>query len=263
MSQTGSGRVGFFEDFIAATDDDILAVADADGLRYNDIFIVAQSGQADIVGVTGVPNGVMRFNGAGAAADGFALLSAPMKPSTQGTVSVEVRMKASAVTAWRWFFGLASTVDRDESVSPFSLSGTTLTANNAGQAVGFYFDTAATTDDVRWMASNAGTAFTGAKGLNNVLLGSLGTRMNTTLVADKWIYMRVELDADGAARGYYGDVTTDPGNTGPQLKAAIAGGNLDATAAYVPYFHCVDTSTGDANYDVDFFGGSAGRDWAY
>ena len=264
MAQAGNGNVRVWEDFIAGSDDDILAVVDADGLRFNDIFISAVSGQLDIINLKTEPNGVWRFNGAGGAGDGFALTTAPFQPSTQGTISAEVRMKASAVTAWRWYFGMAETIDQDEPVCPFTLSGTTLTANNAGQAFGLYFDTAATTDDVRFMLSSDGvasTTVTNRKG--SAALGSLGTRLNTTLAADSYIYIRAEVDPNGAIRMYYGDVTLDPGNTGPQLVADIAGGSLDQTAFLIPYFFCVDTSTGDANYDVDFFGAMGGRDWAY
>lgn len=265
MAQGDTGYVRAWEDFVAGSDDDILAVADADGLRFNNIFITAVSGQLDIVNLLTEPNGVWRFNGAGGAGDGFALTTSPFQPSTQGTITAEVRMKASAVDAWRWFFGFAETIDRDESVSPFTLSGTTLTANNAGQAFGFYFDTAATTDDVRFMASNDGVALTTV--INNAdgatALGSLGTRISTTLVADSYIYVRVEIDPSGAVRGYYGDVTVDPGNTGPRLFAELPAATIDQTAFLRPYFFCVDTSTGDANYDVDFFGGWGGRDWSY
>lgn len=263
MAQGGHGSIGFFEDFKSNSDDDILAVVDANGLAWNDIFIVAQSGQLDIIGLATETGGVMRFNGAGGAADGVALISAPMSPSVNGAISTEIRFKASAVTAFRFFFGWAETVDRDENVIPFSLSGTTLTANNAGQCAGVYFDTAATADDVRFMASSDGVAATSAKGLNGVVLGSLGKAFGTSLVADSYIYIRIEMDPDGAVRAFYGDVTTDPANNGPKLLGGLAAGVLDTTALYTPLFHIVDTSTGDANYDVDFFGGEGYRDWSY
>ena len=265
MPQSGTGYVEIFEDFTGITEDTDLAIVDADGLRYNNILIVAQSGDVAMNANVTSPNGLATFSGAGGAADGIAILTAPFQPSTQGTISTEIRFRLSAVTAERFFFGFASTVDRDETVVPFSLSGTTLTANNAGSACGFHFDTAATTDDVRFSVSLAGAAATGLTNrAANAALGALGTRMNTTLVADSFIYMRVEIDENAGIRAYYGDVTTDPANTGPKLVVDIAGGShIDRTALFHPYFHCVDTSTGDATLTVDFFGAKGGRSWSY
>lgn len=264
MAQSDNGRVRAWEDFVAGSDDDILAVADADGLRFNDIFISAVSGQLDIVNLLTEPNGVWRFNGAGGAGDGFALTTSPFQPSTQGTITAEVRFKASAVDAFRFFFGMASTIDRDEPVSPFTLSGTTLTSNNAGSAFGFYFDTAATTDDVRFQSSVAGVAQTTVvNGVDNTALGSLGKRVSTTLVADSYIYMRVEIDDSGSVRAYYSDVTVAPQGTGYKHYVTLPAGTVDRTAFLRPYFICLDVSTGDANFDVDFFGAWGGRDWSY
>ena len=82
----------------------------------------------------------------------------------------------------------------------FTLSGTTLTANNGGNVYGIYYDTAATTDDIRAMASVSGTASTAALTDGGTAYGSLGIRANTTLVADSWNYVRVILDPDGRGR---------------------------------------------------------------
>lgn len=260
MSQGGHGLISVFEDFqgaIAAT------LSDATEYSFNDLRIAAISGNVAQDIVVTAPNGIITFSGAAGATDGVALYSMPFQPSTQGTISMEVRFKLSALTSWGAFIGWQETVSVAEPVNPFTLSGTTLTSNDGGNVFGIYYDTAATTDDWRTHASVDGTELTTAKGLNSTALGALGTRANATPVAASWMYARVEIDPDGAGRVYYGDVSTDPGNTGPKLVGSIEAGNLDQTALYHPIAILVDPGTADPLWSVDFFGARAGRNWSY
>ena len=260
MAQSGRGKIVVFEDFQSAI---AQTLTDATEYRFNDLRLAAISGNvAQDIDVT-AGNGITTFSGAGGAADGIGIYSMPFKPSTQGTLTMQIRFKTSALTSYGFFVGFQETVAVAEPVNPFTLSGTTLTANNGGNVFGMYYDTAATTDDVRAMVSVDGTAATTAVTEANVQYGSLGVRANTTLVAAKWQYARVEIDADGAARAYWGDQTLDPGNTGPKLIATLKAGTLDTTALYHPIAILVDPSTNDPLHSVDFFGAEAYRDWAY
>jgi hypothetical protein len=260
--QSTYGKLAFNEDFlgIGAT----AAIADATaGTRYNDIGLIAISGQTDLDYTVDEPNGVISFTGAGGAADGIVLYSAPMRPDRNGTIWVEARFKNASATDWRQFVGFVSTLNQAEMVNPFTLSGTTLTANNAGEAVGFYTDAGATTDDFRFLSSTAGVAdLTAAYSytLDGQTVGTLGIRANATLTADSYCIARVEIDPDGTARGYFGHESMR-NTTGLTLVATMKSGTLTTTSLYFPVCLQVATSTGDPLIEIDYFRGGGNRYW--
>lgn len=263
MIQGGRGKIEVFEDFngiaAAATISDATA-----GTRYNDITIIAVSGDVAMDHTVDEGGGVASFSGAAGAADGVVITTSPCIPSGNGTMIVEARCKVSAVTDYRFFCGFQQTVSLSETVNPFTLNGTTLTANAAGEVVGFYYDTQATTDDFRFMAGSNSAASTAAA-LDYALggattLGSLGVRTNTTLTADRWFIARVELDADGTARGYFGDETMANVN-GLTHIATLKAGDLSTTVAYFPIVQMLEQSTGDPTHEIDYFLFRANRDW--
>ena len=262
MTQSGRGVVRVFEDFTSGI---AQTLTDATEYRHGQVRLAAISGDVAMDIVVTAPNGIATFSGAAGAADGVAIYAMPFQPSTQGTITMCVRWKVSALTSYGFFIGWQETVSVAEPVNPFTLSGTTLTSNNGGNAFGIYYDTAATTDDVRTHASLDGTELTTALDLNGTALGALGTRANTTLVADTWMYAQVEIDDSGEGRVFYGDQTLFPGTigAGPKLIGSIAKGNLDRTALYHPIAILVDPSTNDPLHSVDFFEAYAGRSWAY
>lgn len=269
--QDSFGKIGAFEDFIRPFEDTDTTIVDADGLMYNNTLIVAISGDVAANSTVDESNGVIQFSGAGGAGDGIALLQAPMRPDRNGTIVVGGRCKTSSVTDFRFFGGFVQTVDRDETVAPFSLSGTTLTANSVGETVGFYFDSAATTDDFRLMSASAGVADTaaavrvgekvrGISGQATTTLGSLGVRCGVTPTADKYWVWKVELDPDGTVRGWFGDETM-ANTTGLTLIGTIAAGALSASVLYFPMQFMVAVSTGDPLLEVDYFYSNGNRYW--
>lgn len=258
------GRIGFFEDFYgsAAT----FSIADATaGTRYKDVCLVAISGQSEIDFTVDESNGVISVNGAGGAADGIAFIGTPMRPDRNGTMSMGARFKNSSATDYRCFVGWQQTASLSETVNPFTLSGTTLTANNGGEAVGFYFDSAATTDDFRFMASSAGTADTTAAVFNHLTstkttLGSLGIRCNATIAADKYSVAQVNIDPNGRVEGFFGDESM--ANTNGLTKiATLDSGTMSATVLYFPVLILVASSTGDPIGEVDYFWCDGNRYW--
>lgn len=260
MSQSGFGKVMVEEDFTSAI---AATLSNATEYRHGDVRLAAISGDVAMdIDVT-AGNGIATFSGAGGAVDGIGIYALPFKPSTNGTMTMEVRFKTSALTSYGFFVGWAETVAVAEPVNPFTLSGTTLTSNNTGNTFGLYYDTAATTDDVRAHVSVDGVELTTALTEGGTAYGALGIRANTTLVAAKWQYARVEIDPDGAARAYWGDQTIDPAGSGPKLVASLRAGNLDTTALYHPIAILVDPSTNDPLHSVDFFRAWGYRDWSY
>ena len=258
------GRIGFFEDFLGAPAASTISDATA-GTRWNEVTLVAISGDVAMDHTVDESGGVASFSGAAGAADGVALLGSPMQPSTNGTIVAGGRFKVSAATDYRFFGGLQETISLSETVNPYTLSGTTLTANAAGNVLGFYYDTQATTDDFRFMAgTNSAAATTGALSYalsGATTLGSLGIRCNATLTADKWMVWRIELAPDGSARAYFGDETM-ANTTGLTLIASLKSGVVSSTALYVAHMHLAEQSTGDPTHEVDYFYQHGNRDWA-
>jgi len=257
------GRIGFFEDFGGYNATASIADATA-GTRYNQISLVAVSGAVDFINTVDESGGVASFSGAAGAGDGIAMFGAPMQPSTNGTVSMGARFKGASATDLRVFVGWAETVSLAEPVNPFTLSGTTLTSNDGGNAVGFYTDTAATTDDFRFHYSLDGAEATTAAlehaREGSTTLGALGIRAGCTITADSWYVAKVEINPDGRCSGFFGG----PG-MGNQLGlthvATMKSGTFDQTALVYPVLYLLAESTGDPLLECDYFWARGFREW--
>lgn len=269
--QSRYGRIGSgFEDFtgIAAT----FSLADATaGTRHNNYCLVAISGQSEVDFTVDESNGVISLNGAGGAADGVAIIGSPMRPDRNAPMTMEARFKNSSASDYRAFIGWQQTVSLSETVNPFTLSGTTLTANAAGEVVGFYTDSQATTKDFRFMSGSNSAADTSAacivgsavSSLNAgaTTLGSLGIRAGVTLTADKYSIARVILNPDGSAEGYFGDETMANSPKGPVHIATVKAGPLNTAVLYFPVLLLVAQSTGDPIAEVDYIDSYGNRYW--
>ena len=267
--QSVFGKWQVFEEFnglVATT-----TISDATAVRYNQLSLIAISGDTDMVSTVDESGGVLAFTGAGGAGDGVAIISSPMQPSTNGQIVMEARFKNSSATDFRCWVGWQETVSLTETVNPFTLSGTTLTSNDGGNAVGFYVDTAATTDDFRFHASLDGTELTTAavqagSGLPSAptTLGALGVRAGVTLTADSYYVARVIINNNGTAEGWFGhDTMAGGGALAPRMVARLtASGAVDQTALYYPIIMLLASSTGDPTPEIDYFGATANRDWA-
>lgn len=261
MAQSEFGKIVLEEDFTSAL---AQTLTDATEYRYGQFRLAAISGDVAMDVVVDEGNGVATFSGAAGAGDGVGIYTLPFIPAYNAPLTLEVRAKHSAVTDLRVFVGFAQTVSVAEPVNPFTLSGTTLTANNTGETFGIYYDTQATTDDFRAMASSAGVADTAAVNEDSgSTFGALGVRANSALAADSWWYARIEVDPNGAARAYYGDVGNDPNNTGPKRVCQLKAGTLSATTALHPIVLLLEQSTGDPLHHVDFVRVTGYRDWRY
>jgi len=263
--QSAYGRLAIFEDFAGYQASATISDATG-GTLYNDLTLIAISGDVAWVNVVDESGGVGSFSGAAGAGDGIAITTGMVfQPSTNGPIAMEARFKKGSATDLQIFVGWQETVSLSETVNPFTLSGTTLTSNNGGNVVGFYADSTATTDDFRFHSSLDGTESTTAA-LKYALggattLGDLGVRCNATLTADSYYIARLEIDPDGAARGYFGH-TSMANKEGLTLIAHMKAGTLDQTALYYPLLLMVDASTGDTLDEVDYFAAKGNRDWA-
>lgn len=137
--------------------------------------------------------------GTGIAADGVALAGpAAVWEAEEGQISFGVKAKLSAITTVWMFIGFTDTLPSDTLEEPVSLNGTTYTTN-ATDAVGFLFDTAATTDTLRAVGVKDDTD---------------ATHVDTAVapVADTYAEYKVVIETDGSAKLYFNGT----------LKATIA-----------------------------------------
>ena len=196
----GPSRVVLFEDFA--------------GLGLNPKFVFTEgtdSTTSDGAIVSGAVNGVFRLtagDSAGtSAADGAMLNSALMFKANAGNLVFEAKLSIAAITTVSIFVGLTDTVALE---GPVSLSGRTFTTN-ATDAVGFLFDTAATTDTLRLV----GVA-------NDVDATMQDTSLAFVAATDKTL--RIEVATDGSAVFYI---------DGVQVGTAMSGA-VTPTVALTP-----------------------------
>ena len=242
------GTVEVMEDFMSMQDDGGLTIVDATGIAFNNLRLNAISGDVVMDQDVTLGGGVATFSGAGGAGDGISIASAPLIPR-DGHMTIETRFKYAVWTDVQAFVGFQETWDRDEAVNPFTLNGTTLTDNSVGNCWGIYYDTQATTDDWRAAASQAGTIVSAS--------GTLGVRANSTLTADKFIIIRVELNPSGGGDVYISDALGDSF----RLVDNLPNGTLSTTAAYHPVVTLLAQSTGDPLISVDYVRIRGGRSW--
>ena len=153
--------------------------------------------------ITSAENGIVRLttgdDDGTAAVDAVSMCHHVPVQADSGELMMEARVRINtAITNVAVFVGLTDSTGLEE---PFTNAADTITAV-AGDAVGFLYDTDATTDEW-WMCAVDG----GSKDTGNATTG-------TAPVADTWQVFRVEVEADGATIRFYIDGTLEGTFTG-------------------------------------------------
>jgi hypothetical protein len=176
------------------------------------------------------PGGVVRLvcgdSNTSLAADGSQLHSALNWRADKGNLVFEARVKIDNITDVQLFVGLTDQVAALE--MPVTLSGTTYTTV-ATDAVGFLFDTNATTDTIRLVGV--------ANDVDATHQDSAQAYANAT-----WKRLRIELTAAGAATFYI-----DGAAIGTQMAGAVT-----PTVALTPVICCRALAAVTRNIDVDY-----------
>lgn len=158
---------------------------------------------------------------------------------SDGSVVVQWRVKnVTAVTTRALFVGLSDTVSLE---NPIEISGTTFTSN-ATDAVGFVYDTDATTDV--WYTAGVNTD--SDKGGTAVTIN--GSTVAPT--ADVYENFRIEVNPEGDATLYYGKDNGDQTVQGWQQVAFIENA-VASTALLTPYCLIETRTTAAATAYVD------------
>jgi len=173
----GPDTVAFFEDF-----DGISTQALNPKLVYTEGTDTATAGMVIVAGVEGFLRVTSGDSAGSIAADGAMINSELNWKANQGGLYMQVRIAIAAITTVSLYVGFTDTLALE---GPVSLSGTTFTTN-ATDAVGFLFDTAATTDTIRLV---------GVKNDTDATMQDTGL----AFVANAYRTLRVELSDEGVA----------------------------------------------------------------
>lgn len=190
----------------------------------------SDGGCADFA-ISAATSGMLRATtGAGAGAsmavNGVQLSSALNWKANQGNLVFEAKVKISAITNVSIFVGFTDQVAALE--SPATLSTTTFTTN-ATDAIGFLFDTAATTDTIRCV----GVA-------NDV--DATHTDTSLAYVAATYKTFRIEVSALGVATFYIDGAPVNAGLTGA----------VTPTVALTPVIAGFTRAAGSITIDADY-----------
>lgn len=199
-----------------------------------DLYTIATKGSdgqtVDFAILSGSPSGLIRGttgdDAAGTyATNGIQLGGALQWKADQGGLEFEAKVKVSAITDIAIYVGFSDQVSSLEEAA--SLSGTTFTTN-ATDAVGFLFDTAATTDTIR------------AVGVAN---GTDATHVDTSVayVADTYKILGIKLDSSGNATFLIDDVAV-----------AYVEDAVTATVALAPYIGVCSRGAATRTCTVDY-----------
>lgn len=248
MAVSEFGELSVFEDFLGINPDITWA---AGGFNVGDISITSVN-EGTVESTVDESGGIVAFTTDTADNDNVALYSAPMVAASNGPLVMEARFKFDSATLSSVFCGFTETLAKDTPVMPAEFATATMTYNGSGAMAGIQFDADGTTDDFRAVFGDAGAALTGNGADAN------GTRSNATITADRWYICRVEVDPNGAARVYFGDIAT---RSQMKLIKSISSGIPTDVVLYPTLF----LENRDANarvLEVDYFYARGYRDWA-
>lgn len=284
MSQGSRSDIVAYQDFLHLIDPGAeVVIADAaSNYDFSPFTITAAGGEMGMTSVIDEPGGVVAIQTTGGDNEG-PVFSGPVFSLADGPLAFEARFKVDDISLSYIWVGFQETLDLDDydtSGVAAEFSGTALTTANQGQVVGVYFDADATVDGFRMILSNDGVepasivtvAAANVQNGNTVDTGGmLALNSNgpaVTTLDDSWIIIRVEVDQDGAVRGYVGNEGNDVPGTGPKLIAEFGRGpgpfaNVRLTQSMLTPILYFEERSGVARIvEVDYLLATGQRDWA-
>lgn len=238
IKQGSFGRVRVFEDFLSKYEGSTAFTTTFTSLGQLGLISVS-AGDGATVTTVNEPGGVVSLTTHTDDDDNVALHCGMFKPADGGCV-MEARFKNDSITEGAIFCGFMEALAVTTPVMAIEYDTATQATNSC--AVGMLFDPDGTDPDI-WRAV-AGDATTDATGSP--------ISATTSLVADEWDVVRVE-------------ITADKGDGYCYLNGALIK-KFSAFCTTTDVFHAVlmiENRTGAANVlEVDYFYAEGGRDWA-
>lgn len=178
---------------------------------------------------------------------------AKFKPA-DGGIAMEARVKLASITTGAVFVGFTETMSKASPVMPLEFATATMAYNGSGGIVGLVFDPDGTDpDDWRAGAGDAGVVASGADA-NGTAASGVGLGLST-MVADKWDVIRVEIDVAGDGYVY---LAQDSGSF--KLVKKIAGA-VTATDLFYPCVMVENRGSAACTLEIDYFNVDANIDW--
>lgn len=230
MPQGNFGRVQAWNDFtsspLSAADNVPLALTNNAGGGWQ----LHGVNEGTAIFIADEPNGVIQLTSDTGDNDNTFLSAGTWAPENGG-MEMEVRFKvvdSYAATRAAVWVGFTETLAIDTPVMPYEVITATQTYNGTGGMVGFAFDSDGTTDAAipapsrntnglhfHFIAGDGGASLALVTP-NGVVPTNAQEGINAevnegadTMTVNEWIVFRVEIGADGLARGYIGDQADD------------------------------------------------------
>lgn len=237
-----------------------------DSVAWGSANLVAGEGIGDGLGFTSVnegsfastvdeAGGILAITTDTGDNDNAALMAGKFAPR-DGVMKLCARFKYSNVDC-AIFVGFTETLALDTPVMPAEFATATMTYNGTGGLVGFNYDVDGTTDDFRAVMGDGGAAISDS---------SNGIRASADVTADQWIEVEVIVHDDGSALCWIGDASDVDANNflNNRLVKHFKTGTLLTTTDLFYGVLMVENRSGNARVlEVDYFYGTAGRDWRY
>jgi len=279
MPQGSFGRVRAWNDFtaippISAAD----TVALANGSLLGGGWALCGVNEGTVIAVVDEPGGVLSLTTDTADNDSHWISAGCWSPA-DGGMKMEVRLKSAdyaiATSGSAVFVGFVETFAVGTPVMPLEISTSTATYNATPGFVGFLFDSDATDNPTvpsaqtktglyyRFVVGDAGARLA-SKDYNGTAGPALGidaevNSNGTTMTGDRWLVFRIEVDPDGLARGYVGDMVN--GEKGAQRLV----GESTAALGTGDQFHAVagieNRHAGAEVLEIDYAFAEGYRDW--
>ena len=241
MPQGSKGAITFGNDFIGAHGDTTWGTGEVD-LGGGVGMVSVNEGTLNTV--TDESGGVLQFLTDTGDDDNICLLAGPFDPS-QGPLTIEARFKiADSITLGAVFCGFSEPMALDTPVMPAEFATVTMTYNGSGGLVGLVWDPDATTNAWKAVCGDGGAVSGSAD------FGANGTDATDAMVLDEFDIVRVVLHPGGNAEVLHDDETVVSGPTG-----------LTMTDLFYAVLMCENRSAAAEEFEVDYFGGEAVRDW--
>jgi len=279
MPQGSFGRIRAWNDFLAvpphtAADTVVLANGSLLGGGWGLISV----NEGTTIATVDEPGGVLAITTDTGDNDNAFIAAGAFTPADGGMVC-EFRMKSAdyaiATSGSAVFAGFSETLAVGTPVLPLEIAASTATYSATGGFVGFLFDSDATDNPTvpsaqtktglyyRFVAGDAG-AVLASKDYNGTAGPALGidceiNANGTTMTGDKFLVFRVEVDPDGLARGYVGDMQS--GEKGAMRLVGTTTAALGTTDNFHACAGIENRHAGAEVLEIDYAYAQGWRDW--
>jgi hypothetical protein len=246
MAQGPVGRIRLFNDFTAVP---YLLSETVDSHILGDFFAGGEGYEDNDAGIAkkgaGGLNGVVTITGANTDADSTLIgTDFIFDVALNGTIVLETRVQMPDLDTKEVFFGLTSILTIDEQLEDILINSSATAVTIVADLVGFYFSNELTASATKWHGVYGGGTASGGGTAATVALDE------STVVANTWQTLRLEVDNNGTTRWYVDGV----------LRQTVVGA-CSTTSDFAVCLAAAANTTELAIIDCDYILAEGNRDW--